>query len=155
MERKKKSRRINRLWHSKAQKLSIKCPRILSAALFFLLGSEIVFNVECSTNLIRSLPLDHVSNSKAGQIQKRLHVEVIGSEDKFKKGTLVYFAKFSVPSLEFVIDFSLARVVFAVGFGGFCLDVLGAIFYDLGEDAGANIRKGDIFTLADICKRRN
>jgi hypothetical protein len=33
--------------------------------------------------------------------------------------------------------------------------VLGAIFYDLGEDAGANVGKRDIFTFTDICRRGN
>jgi hypothetical protein len=48
--------------------LGIECPRVLSAALFFLLRSEIVLDIESLADLLRSLALDHVGDGKAGKI---------------------------------------------------------------------------------------
>lgn len=54
--------------------LAILAPRIVAADVFKLLRREVVRNVKLRTNLFGSLPLDHVGNSLARKIEKRLNV---------------------------------------------------------------------------------
>jgi len=57
-------------------------PLVLSADLLFLLRGEVVLDVEGLADLLRSLTLDHVSNSLAGQVQQPLDVEIVCSLTK-------------------------------------------------------------------------
>lgn len=57
----------------------LESPLILSANFLFLLGSEVVLNVECLSDLLGRLALNHVSHSLTGQIQQVLDVEVVRS----------------------------------------------------------------------------
>ena len=57
---------------------SVLAPGILSADLLLLLGSEVVLDVECATNLLGRLPLDHVGHSLARNVQQASHIKVVG-----------------------------------------------------------------------------
>ena len=57
-------------------------PLVLSADLLFLLRGEVVLDVEGLADLLRSLALDHVSNSLARQVQQPLDVEIVCSLTK-------------------------------------------------------------------------
>lgn len=131
----------------------LESPLVLSAHLLFLLRGEIIFNIESSANLIWRLPLDHVGHSVAGEVEQGLHVEVVGSQDEFKKSTLIHFAELRVPSFQLVIDLGIfASVVLVLLFLGLGLDVLSAVLDHFCQDASANIRQGDILALTDIYK---
>lgn len=59
------------------KQLSLKSPLVLPTDLFFLLWSEVILDVKGLSNLLRSLSLDHVSNSLAGKVQQPLDVQVV------------------------------------------------------------------------------
>jgi hypothetical protein len=69
--------------------LEIHAPFIFFANLLFLLGGEIVFNVELLPNLLRRFALDHVGDSFATQIEQRLNIQVVGGQSNFKQGRLI------------------------------------------------------------------
>ena len=52
----------------------LKCPLVLSPDVLLFLRSEVILDVECLANFLRSLSLDHVSNCLAGQIQQALDI---------------------------------------------------------------------------------
>ena len=54
-------------------------PFVLPADLVFLLGSEVVLDVEGLTDFFRSLTLDHVGDGLAADVEKGLDIEVICS----------------------------------------------------------------------------
>lgn len=58
--------------------LTILSPFILTANLLLLLRGEVVGDIEGLANFLRRLALDHVGNSLAADIEKRLDVEVVG-----------------------------------------------------------------------------
>ena len=53
-------------------------PLVLATNLVFLLGSEVVLDVEGLANLLRRLALDHVGDGLAADIEELLDVEVVG-----------------------------------------------------------------------------
>ena len=53
-------------------------PLVLATDLFFLLGGEVVLDVEGLADLLRRLALDHVGDSLATSVEKSLDVEVVG-----------------------------------------------------------------------------
>lgn len=59
--------------------LTILSPLILSTDLFFLLGCEIIGYIECLSDLIGFLPLDHESDCFAAKIQELPNIKVVGS----------------------------------------------------------------------------
>lgn len=61
-------------------------PLILASDLLLLLWSEVVLNVEGLADLLGRLALDHVGNSLAANIEKRLNVQIIGSLERLVKG---------------------------------------------------------------------
>jgi hypothetical protein len=54
-------------------------PFILSTNLVFFLWSEVILDVESPTDLFWRLALDHVCDSLAPNIEKRLNIKVVGS----------------------------------------------------------------------------
>lgn len=58
--------------------LTILGPLVLAADLLFLLGGEIVRNVERLTDLLGGLALDHVCDGLAAHIKKGFDVEIVG-----------------------------------------------------------------------------
>jgi hypothetical protein len=64
--------------HSRCKSL-LKCPLVLPSDFFLFLRCEIVLDVEGLSNLLGCLPLDHVRNSLASQIQQVLDIQVVGS----------------------------------------------------------------------------
>jgi hypothetical protein len=57
--------------------LTILGPLILPANLLLLLRGEVIGDVECLSDLLRGLALDHVGDGLAANIQKGLDVEVV------------------------------------------------------------------------------
>ena len=53
-------------------------PFVLAANHVFLLGSEVILDVEGLADLLWRLALDHVGNGLAPNIEKRLDVKVVG-----------------------------------------------------------------------------
>ena len=64
------------------KKSAILGPLVLATDLVLLFRGEIVLDVEGLADLLRSLTLDHVSNSLAGQVQQPLDVEIVCSLTK-------------------------------------------------------------------------
>lgn len=60
------------------QQLLFLAPFVLFADLLFLLWREVVLDVERLPDLFRSLSLDHVSHSFAGNIQQTFNVQIVG-----------------------------------------------------------------------------
>jgi hypothetical protein len=54
-------------------------PLVLTADLVFLLGSEVVLDVEGLPDLLGRLALDHVCNSLAANVEKSFDIEVVCS----------------------------------------------------------------------------
>ncbi len=54
--------------------LAVFGPLVLATNLVFLLGSEIVLDVESLADLLRGLPLDHVRNRLASDIEQGLDI---------------------------------------------------------------------------------
>lgn len=58
--------------------LTIFGPFVFTSDLLLLLRCEIVRDVERLPNLFRRFTLDHIGNSLAANVKKRLDVEIIG-----------------------------------------------------------------------------
>jgi hypothetical protein len=58
--------------------LAILGPLILTSDLLLFLGGEIVRDVERLSDLLGGLALDHVGDSLASDVKKRLDVEIVG-----------------------------------------------------------------------------
>ena len=61
-------------WFSLWTSSLIKYPSVLSPDLLLFLWSEVILDVECLANFLRSLSLHHVSNRLAGQIRQALDI---------------------------------------------------------------------------------
>lgn len=72
-------------------------PFVLSLYLSFLLGSKVVLDVEQLSDLLGSLALDHIGDSLATEIEQRLNVQVVGSEDDLEQHFLVDLDELAVP----------------------------------------------------------
>lgn len=59
--------------------LAVLSPLVLATDLLFLLGGEIIRDVERLTDLLRGLALDHIGDSLASNVEQRLDVEIVGS----------------------------------------------------------------------------
>lgn len=86
----------------KPRQLTILAPLILATYLLFLFGRKIIYNVKCLADFLRALAFDHIGDSLTGQIQQRLNVQVVGSENEFKKCALVDLDKLLVPLVNIV-----------------------------------------------------
>lgn len=58
---------------------SFKGPLVLPPHFLLFLWCEVILDVECLADLLWSLPLDHVGDSLAGQVQQPLDVQVVCS----------------------------------------------------------------------------
>lgn len=58
--------------------LAVLGPLVLAANLVFLLGREVVLDIERLSDLVRRLALDHVRDGLAPDVEKCLDVEVVG-----------------------------------------------------------------------------
>jgi hypothetical protein len=58
--------------------LAVLGPLVLAADLVFLLGGEVVLDVEGLADLLGRLALDHVGDGLAADIEKGLDIEVVG-----------------------------------------------------------------------------
>lgn len=114
------------------QRLAVLGPLVLAADLIFLLGSEVVLDVERLADLLGGLALDHVGNGFAANIEERLDVHVVGGEDDLEQHLLVDLHEFLVPFLD--VGGLLAGIgVVVLGWGGVVL-VLRAPLEHLLED---------------------
>ena len=81
-------------------RLPVLSPLVLTANLLLLLRREVVLNIERLANLLRALPLDHVRDRLAPNIQQRLDVEVVRREDDLKQHLLVDLHELLIPLLD-------------------------------------------------------
>jgi hypothetical protein len=65
-----------------AERLAILSPLVLASDLFFLLRSEVICDVECFSDFLGRLSLDHVGNSLTSDVEKGFDVKVIGGLQK-------------------------------------------------------------------------
>jgi hypothetical protein len=70
-------------------RLSFLAPFIFLSDLFFFFWGEIVLNVEGLADFFGSLSFNHVGNGLAGEVQERLDVQVVSSQDELEQGGLV------------------------------------------------------------------
>lgn len=61
-------------------------PFVLTTNLVFLLGGEVVLNVEGLTDLLGGLALDHVGDSLATDIKESLDIEIVGGLTRISTG---------------------------------------------------------------------
>jgi len=52
-------------------------PLILATDLILLLGSEVICDIESLSNLLRRLPLDHICNGFASNVEEWLDIEIV------------------------------------------------------------------------------
>lgn len=106
------------------QRLAVLSPLVLTADLVLLLGGEVVLDVERLADLLGRLALDHVGNSLAAHVEKRLDIHVVRGEDDLEQHLLVDLHELLVPLLN--VGGLLAGIgVVVLGWGGVVL-VLGA-----------------------------
>ncbi len=91
--------------------LSLLAPLVLLAHLLFLLGSEVILDVEGLANLLRSLALDHVGNGLASDVKQGLDVEVVGSQNELEQSGLVNLHELLVPGDDVVSALLILLVV--------------------------------------------
>lgn len=60
------------------QRRLLLSPLVLPTNLIFLLGGEIILDVEGLPDLFRRLALDHVGNSLATNIKQGLNIKIVG-----------------------------------------------------------------------------
>jgi hypothetical protein len=60
-------------------RLTILSPLVLAADLLLLLGGEVIGDVECLSDLLWRLALDHVGHGLASNIKEGLDVKIVGS----------------------------------------------------------------------------
>jgi len=114
------------------QRLAVLGPLVLAADLVLLLRGEVILDVECLTDLLRRLALDHVRDSLAADVEERLDVHVVCGEDDLEEHLLVDLHEFLVPLLN--VGGLLAGIgVVVLGWGGVVL-VLRAPLEHLLED---------------------
>jgi len=59
--------------------LTVLGPLVLATDVLFLLGGEVICDVECLTDLLRRLALDHVRDRLTTDVKERLNIEVVRS----------------------------------------------------------------------------
>ena len=115
-------------------------PLVLLSDLFLFLRGKIVLDVKGLSNFFRSLSLDHVCNSFAGEVKKWLNVEIVCSEDEFKKGCLIYSAEVLVPWNNVI---SSLLVLLLLSSCSWVLSVVLAVLNNFGEDLSSDIWEGN------------
>lgn len=118
----------------------ILAPGVLLADLLFLLWSEVVLDVECTADLFWRLSLDHVGNSLAGDIEKSLDVQIVGSQDKLEESSLVDLKELDIPAGDVVS--SLLAIVLIIAWSSVVVVVL-APANDLSQDRSSHILDWD------------
>lgn len=63
---------------SKERRLAVLGPLVLAADLVFLLGGEIVLDIERLADLVGGLSLDHIRDRLATDVEESLDVEIVG-----------------------------------------------------------------------------
>lgn len=58
--------------------LTVLSPLVLSTNLIFLLGGEVVCDIECLSNFLGTFALDHIRHGLATHVKKRFDVQVVG-----------------------------------------------------------------------------
>ena len=106
------------------QRLAVLGPLVLAADLVLLLRGEVILDVECLTDLLRRLALDHVRDSLAADVEERLDVHVVCGEDDLEEHLLVDLHELLVPLLN--VGGLLAGVGIVVLGGSGVVLVLGA-----------------------------
>jgi hypothetical protein len=119
--------------------LAVLGPLVLAANLLFLLGGEVVLDVEGLADLLGGLALDHVGDGLAADVEKGLDVHVVGSEDDLEEHLLVDLHELLIPLLN--VGGLLAGVGVLVLLGGRVLLVVVAPFENLAQDSLGDLKQ--------------
>jgi hypothetical protein len=122
---------------SKTWRLAVLGPLVLTADLVFLLGGEVVLDVESLTDLLRGLSLDHVGDGLAADVEESLDVHVVGGEDDLEEHLLIDLHELLVPL--FNVGGLLAGVGIVILGGRRVVLVLRAPLKDLLENVLGNL----------------
>lgn len=88
-----------------------KRPYVLLFDLGLFFWGKVIGDVEGSSDFLCTLALDHVSHSLAANVQKRLDVEIVGSQNNIKQSFLIYFHVLLVP----VINLGVTALLLVLG----------------------------------------
>lgn len=113
-------------------RLTVLGPLVLAADLVFLLGREVILDVECLANLLWRLALDHVGDGLAADVEKSLDVHVVGREDDLKQHLLVHLHELLIPVIN--VRRLLARIGIVLLRGDWVVLVVLAPLENLAED---------------------
>ena len=65
-------------YHASGDLSTILGPLILATDLLFLLGGEVIDDIEGLADLFRRLALDHIGDGLAADIEERLDIKIVG-----------------------------------------------------------------------------
>lgn len=100
--------------------LYLIAPVILLGDLLFLLGSEVIFDVEESTDLLGTLSLQHRSYARAREVQKIFNIQKVCRHDDVDEGLVLLLVvilyqvgeqKRLIPRRDHIIDAGLERLL--------------------------------------------
>jgi len=112
--------------------LAVFGPLVLATDLLLLLRGEVIGDVECLSDLLGGLALDHVRDGLAANVKEGLDIKIVGCEDDLEEHFLVDLHELLVPLLD--IGGLLAAIgIIILGGGGVVLVML-APLDDLLED---------------------
>mmetsp|Transcript_53843 Transcript_53843/g.155461 ORF Transcript_53843/g.155461 Transcript_53843/m.155461 type:complete len:218 (+) Transcript_53843:246-899(+) len=80
--------------------LSLFTPLVLLTDLRLFLRREVIGNIESRSDFLRRLPLNHTGHSSTSQIQQRLDIHVVRSENQLKQQNLFQINKIRIPLLD-------------------------------------------------------
>src|SRR4051812_14470551 len=85
--------------------LSFLAPLILLSHLLFFFRCKIIFDIEGLSDFFWGLSFYHVSNSLAREVKKGFDIQVVGSQNELKEGSLIHLTKFLIPWNDVVCSF--------------------------------------------------
>jgi len=142
------------IFHRRVTHSPILSPFVLLLDLSLLFRRKVVDDVEELADLFGGLALDHVCYRLAADIEKRLDVEVVGSQDDLEEHLLINCDELLVPLAD--ISGALARlilVLIGVGTRERLATVVLAVLQNLLQHARRDIGKGNgLIALADVLK---
>lgn len=119
-------------------RLAVLSPLVLTTDLILLFRREVVLDVERLADLLWRLALDHVGDSLAADVEKRLDVHVVRGEDDLEEHLLVDLHELLIPVLD--VRGLLARVGVVILCRRWVVFVMLAPLEDFAEDGFGHLR---------------
>jgi len=123
------------------QHLAVLSPLVLATDLLFLLGGEVIGDIEGLSDFLGGLALDHICDGLAANVEKRLDIKVVGGEDDLEEHLLINLHELLVPLLN--VGCLLTGVGIIILGGGGVIAVMLAPLDNLLEDLLIDIGDGD------------